>query len=337
MFKTSRLICAAILATSFFATTGAHAQSQLTGAGSTFINPIMQRWMAGYQAQTGVAINYASIGSGGGISGLIAHTIDFAASDVPMNATEKGQAGAATQNFPDVIGAVVVTYNIPGILAGVHFSGPVLADIFLGKITSWSDPAIAKLNPGVKFPNQDILVIHRSDGSGTTAIFTEFLSKVSSEWADGPGTGKSINWPAGLGGKGSPGVTGLLQNHPFSIGYVELAYAINNHLFYGAVQNKSGSYIYPTEDSASKAAVGVKIPANLEISITNSANPDAYPIAGLSNLLVFKSAPKNPAIAKFFDWIFTTGQTATYTAPDHYAPLPAGVAAACIAAAGKLK
>ena len=338
MFKKSSLFCATLIAaTSLLASNGAHAQSQIIGAGATFINPIMQRWIAGYQAETGVSINYAAIGSGGGITGLIAHTVDFAASDIPMNATEKSQAGAPVQDFPDAIGAVVVAYNVPGILAGLHFSGPVLADIFLGKITSWSDPAIAKLNPGVKFPNQDILVIHRSDGSGTSAIFTEYLSKVSGSWADGPGTGKSINWPVGLGGKGNPGVTGFLQNHPFSIGYVELAYAINNHLFYSAIQNKAGSYIYPTEDSASKAAVGIKVPASLEISITNSPNPEAYPIAGMSNLIVYKSAPKNAAVAKFFKWVFTTGQSATYTAPDHYSPLPEGVATACIAATSKLK
>ena len=313
----------------------ANAQT-LTGAGSTFINPIMSRWIAAYKAATGSEINYQPIGSGGGISALISKTVDFAGSDVPMAPSEKSQAGGAVVTIPDIIGSVVVAYNVPGISNGIAFSGPVLADIFLGKVTYWDDPEITKLSPGVKFPHENILVIHRSDGSGTTAIFTDFLSKVSSEWNDGPGTGKSVAWPVGLGGKGSAGVAGYLKNKPFTIGYVELAYAIQNDVPYALVKNKAGTLVYPSEAAASAAADGIKIPANLEISITDAPQSGAYPISGLSFLIVRRSWEKNPDIKKFITWILTNGQSAEFTGPGHYSPLPASLQAKCLAAIGTI-
>jgi phosphate transport system substrate-binding protein len=300
---------------------GASAQT-LTGAGSSFINPIMVKWAAAYKAETGVEINYQPIGSGGGINQLIHKQVDFAGSDVPMTADEKSDAGGPVVTIPDIIGAVVVAYNVPGISNGIAFSGSVLADIYLGKITYWDDPAIMKLSPGVKFPHENILVLHRSDGSGTTAIFTEYLSKVSSEWSSQVGTGKSVKWPAGLGGKGSAGIAGYLKNKPYSIGYVELAYAIENNIPYALVKNKAGKSIYPTIAAASAAAEGVKVPANLELSITNTSNPASYPITGVSFLIVREGAPNNPQVKRFVQWVLSKGQTPEYTETLHYAPLP---------------
>ena len=303
----------------------AHAQS-LNGAGATFINPIMSKWVAAYKQATGVEVNYQPIGSGGGINALIAKTVDFACSDVPMTASEESQAGTATLNIPDIIGAVVVSYSVPGIGPGIALTGPVVADIFEGKIAYWDDPEIVKLSPGIKFPHENILVIHRSDGSGTTAIFTDYLSKVSKSWSTDVGTGKSVNWPVGLGAKGNPGVAGYLKNKPYSIGYVELAYAIQQNIPYAKIKNKAGVFIYPSDEAASAAAEGIKIPENLKISITNSAHEKAYPIAGISNLIVRASWQKNVEVKKFVKWILTDGQAAEFTEPLHYSPLPAGVA-----------
>lgn len=321
----------AIAALAIFTMQGANAQT-LTGAGSSFINPIMTHWVAAYKAATGVEINYQPIGSGGGIKNLIDKTVDFAGSDVPMTGSEKSDAHGAVITIPDIVGAVVIAYNIPGIGNGIAFSGPVLADIYLGKITYWDDPEITKLSPGVKFPHESILVVHRSDGSGTTAIFTDYLSKVSSEWNAKIGSGKVVDWPAGLGGKGSAGVAGYLKNKPYSIGYVELAYAIEKNIPYAQVKNKAGKLIYPTIAAASAAADGVKLPANLEISITNPTNPKAYPITGVSFLIVRQMWQKNAVTKKFIKWILTDGQETTYTELLHYAPLPAAVKNAGLAA-----
>jgi phosphate transport system substrate-binding protein len=327
----------AAIAGGLIAAPAANAQS-LVGAGSSFVAPIMQKWTAAYKAATGVEINYQSVGSGAGINGLIAHNVDFAASDVQMNSNERSQAGAATLNVPDIIGAVVVAYNVPGIGPGIGLTGPVIADIFQGKITSWDDPRIAKLSPGVKFPHQDIIVVHRSDGSGTTAIFTEYLSKVSKSWKDEIGTGKSVAWPSGeLGGKGNPGVAGFVQTHPYTIGYIELAYAIKNNIPYAQVQNKSGKLIYPTDEAASAAAEHVSLPSSLELSITNSANPEAYPISGPSYLIAYTSGPKNAEIKKFFTWVLTDGQKPEFTEPLHYSPLPQSIRGKLLAAVATLK
>src|SRR5438552_308274 len=252
----------------------------LTGAGSTFINPIMTQWIATYKQATGVSINYQPIGSGGGISALINHTVNFAGSDAPMNAQEMAEAKAPVLHLPAVIGAVVVGYNIPGVPTGLRLTGPVIADIFLGKITTWNDSAIQRLNPAARLPRARIFVAHRSDGSGTTYIVTDYLSKVSSAWKSRVGTGKSVAWPVGLGGKGSAGVASLLKTRPNSIGYVELAYALQNGITYAQVQNAKGKFITPSAESASLAAEGVKLPPDLRASLTHSPNPNAYPISG---------------------------------------------------------
>jgi len=298
----------------------------LTGAGSTFINPIMSQWSHHYKDETGTEVNYQSIGSGGGINMFINQTVDFAGTDVPMNPGEKAQVKGGYVTIPDILGAVVVGYNIPGVGAGIHLSGPVLADIFQGKITVWNDPRITALNPGTTFPNDNILVVHRSDGSGTTAIFTDYLSKVSGDWRNNIGSGKSVNWPTGLGGKGSEGVAGYLKTKPCSIGYFELAYAITKVIYYAAIENKKGNFIYPFDaSSATKAAEGEPMPGNLEMSITNTSNPEGYPISGYSYLIVPEHSQTSPAVKKFVTWIITKGQDPSIVAPLHYAPIPDAV------------
>jgi len=312
-----------------------HAQD-LLGAGSTFVNPIMTQWTAAYAKAKGAQINYQPIGSGGGISALIKHTVDFAGSDVPMNAQESAAAGSPVLHLPDVIGAVCVGYNIPGVGPGVRLTGPVLAKIFLGQITSWSDPAITSLNPGTKFPSDSIFVVHRSDGSGTTAIFTDYLSKVNSEWGSKVGSGKSVDWPAGLGGKGSAGVAGLLKAHASSIGYVELAYAVQN-IPYALVSNKHGKYIYPSAESAALAAEGSSIPANLEMSIVNTNNPEGYPITGYSYLITYTHTAKAALLKPFLSWVTSEGQSAAFTKPLYYAPVPPAVRSKEAAMIGSIK
>jgi phosphate transport system substrate-binding protein len=249
-----------------------------------------------------------------------------------MNGNEKAQAGASTVTIPDVIGAIVISYNIPGVGPGIALSGPVVADIFEGKITYWDDPRITKLSPGVKFPHENILVVHRSDGSGTTAIFTDYLSKVSGSWKNNIGTGKSVNWPVGLGGKGNPGVAGYLANKPYSIGYLELAYAIQKHISYASMENRSHKLVYPNNESIVAAGEGMKIPENLEISIANSSNPKAYPIVGVSYLIIYTSSPKNAAVKQFFEWVLTKGQAEEYTGPGSYSPLSHTLKEKCLQA-----
>jgi phosphate transport system substrate-binding protein len=300
----------------------AHAQG-LTGAGSTFVNPIMSQWIPSYLKTSGVSVNYQPIGSGGGISALINHTVDFAGSDVPMNAQEVTEAKAPVIHLPDVVGAVAIAYNIHGIGPGIHLTGPVIADIYLGKIKSWSDPRIMKLSPGTKFPDEPIVVVHRSDGSGTTAIFTDYLSKISPDWKTQVGEGKSVNWPQGLGDKGSAGVAGLLTQHEGAIGYVELAYAVQNNIPYAFVQNKKGKFIYPSVASAAAAAAGVKPPSDLEVMITDSPSAGGYPITGYSYLIVYQTSTKGADLRKFLSWVITDGQS--YTKALVYAPVPASV------------
>lgn len=302
----------------------AHAQ-ELNGAGSTFINPIMTKWVAEYKKATGVSVNYQSIGSGGGITGLIARTVDFAGSDAPMNAAEMASAGGAVVHIPAVIGTECIGYNIPGIGPGIRLDGPVVADIYLGKITRWNDPRITKPNPGTKFPNEAIFVAHRSDGSGTTYIFTDYLSKISPEFKDQVGTGKAVRWPVGLGGKGNEGVSGLLKTHPYSIGYIELAYAVQNVIPYALIKNAKGKYIYPNAEAGSVAAAGVAIPADLRVSITNTAKPTGYPITGFSWIIVRKGAAKAPELKRFLNWVVTSGQA--YCGALDYAPVPKPIVA----------
>lgn len=300
----------------------------LNGAGSTFIDPIMKLWAKAYADQGGSQINYQAVGSGTGISSLINQTVDFAGSDVPMTSSEASQVKGGVIHIPDILGSVAVCYNVPGVGPGIHLSGPVLADIFEGKITYWDDAKIKALSPGVAFPHENILVVHRSDGSGTTAIFTDYLSKVSASWKNDVGSGKSVNWPVGLGGKGSPGVAGFLKNKPYSIGYVELAYAITNVIYYAAIENRSGAFVYPYEESATtNAAVGEPVAANLEMSITNTGNAKGYPISGYSYLIVPAHSQKAAELKRFIMWVVTKGQEAEFTGPGHYAPIPPAVAA----------
>ncbi len=310
----------------------ASAQSvDLTGAGATFPYPIYSKWFSDYATKTGVRINYQSIGSGGGIRQLSEQTVDFGASDAPMSDAELDKAkGGKILHFPMVLGAVVVTYNLPGVTKSLKLSGIVLGDIFLGKITKWNDPRIAALNAGVQLPAKDILVVHRSDGSGTTYIFTDYLAAVSPSWTAGPGKGKEVRWPVGLGGKGNEGVAGQVRQIAGSIGYVELAYARQNTLAYAELQNASGAYVAPTIEAITEAAASAskKLGKNTDyrVSIVNAPGKKAYPIASFTWLLVYERMPnaaKAKKLADFLKYAWTDGQKAA--AALDYAPLPGSV------------
>ena len=263
------------------------AQTTLTGAGATFPNPIYSKWFSEYHKQhPEIEINYQSIGSGGGIRQVTAGTVDFGASDGPMSDEQLQASKKKIQHIPTVLGADVPAYNIPGVKEDLKFTPDVLANIFLGKITTWNDPAIQKLNPDVKLPNQNINVVHRSDGSGTTYIWTDYLSKVSPEWKAGPGKGTSVKWPVGIGGKGNEGVAGTIRVVDGAIGYVELIYALQNKISFGSVKNPAGNFVKANLENTSAAANGVKIPDDYRVSITNSPNKDAYPIASFTWLLI---------------------------------------------------
>lgn len=306
--------------------------TDLTGAGATFPQPIYSRWFSDYAAATGVKINYQSLGSGAGIQQLQSQTVDFGASDGPMSDDELARAkGGKVLHFPTVMGAVVITYNLPEITEPLKLSGTDIADIFLGKITKWNDARIASLNPGAKLPAKDILVVHRSDGSGTTYVFTEYLAAVSKEWQAGPGKGKEVKWPVGLGGKGNEGVAGTVKQTPTAIGYVELAYAHTNNLPAAVVKNASGNFVAPSIASVTAAAEGVLagLPPDTDyrISISNSPGTQAYPISSLTWLLVYENQPdaiKGKKLVDFMRWMYATGQQ---SAPAlDYAPLPAAIA-----------
>lgn len=296
----------------------------INGAGSTFIYPAITKWFDEYsKTNSGIIFNYQAIGSGGGIKQITAKTVDFGATDGPMTMDQMTQAPGRIYHIPMVMGAVAVAYNLPGVDTGLKLTQQVLADIYLGKITQWNDSKIAEQNPGVNLPSTSIVVVHRSDGSGTSYIFTDYLSSVSDEWKGKVGKGTSVNWPLGLGGKGNEGVAGLLKQSPGSIGYVELAYAKENNLPYAFLQNKSGSFIEPTIESTSQAAIGVAVPDDFRFSIVNSANPQAYPIAGMTWILIYKQMDdhaKGQAIVNFIKWAITDGQK--LTADLDYAPLP---------------
>jgi phosphate transport system substrate-binding protein len=306
------------------------AQTNLNGAGATFPNPIYQKWFSEYHnTNKDVQINYQSIGSGGGIKQLQAGTVDFGASDGPMTDEQLSQTPGKVFHIPTVLGAVVPTYNIQGVSADLKFSPDVLADIYLGNIKKWNDPRLAKANPGVKFPDEDIAVIHRSDGSGTTYIFTDFLSKVSSTWKDKVGKSTSVNWPVGLGGKGNEGVSGMVKQTEGSIGYVELIYALANKMSYGSVQNASGAFVKASLESVTAAAASVKdMPDDFRVSITNAPGKTAYPISSFTWFLVpaeWSDAGKEKAFVGFLNWMVDKGQTMTEELS--YAPLPKAVAA----------
>jgi phosphate transport system substrate-binding protein len=297
----------------------------INGAGATFPFPLYSKLFSDYnKLYPALRFNYQPIGSGGGIKQITERVIDFGASDAPMTDEQLAKAPGLV-HIPTVLGAVVVTYNLPGAPA-LKLTPQVLAGIYLGKITRWNDAAITEANQGVKLPDTAIAVIHRSDGSGTSAIFTDYLAKVSSEWASRVGHATSVKWPAGLGGKGNEGVTGLIKQTPGSLGYVELAYAQQNKLPVAALRNRDGAFVTPTIESTSAAAAGVELPADFRVSITDARGKDAYPIAGFTYLLVYKDQPdaaKGQALVKFLWWATHEGQKAA-PALD-YAPLPAGV------------
>jgi phosphate transport system substrate-binding protein len=305
------------LATLFFVR--ATSAQQLTGAGSSFINPIMTKWVDEYKKATGISVNYQSVGSGAGINNLIDGTVDFAGSDAPMNADEQGRAkGGAVIHLPYVIGAVCVAYNVEGMQSGLALTGEDIADIFQGKIKYWDDPRLVKNNTGLRLPHEQIFTVHRSDGSGTTAIFTDYLSKTSAEWKTKVGQGKTVSWPdGGLGGKGNAGVAEVLKQHANSIGYVELAYAVENKITYSRVQN-GGDWIYPTVGTAAQDAEHSTIPENFCTMITNA--PKGYPITGMTYLIAYKSSRQANSLKGFLKWALTKGQD--YTRDLYYASIP---------------
>ena len=305
---------------------GAAAQS-LTGAGATFPNPIYQKWFAEYAKKTGVQINYQSIGSGGGIKQYTEGTVDFGASDGPMNADQMSAVQGKVLHIPTVMGADVLTYNLPALgSTQLKFDGPTIADIFLGKITKWNDRRIAAANPGVKLPDQDIIVVHRSDGSGTTYIWTDFLSKVSPEWKEKVGNAGSVNWPTGLGAKGNEGVTQQVKQTDGSVGYVELIYAISNKLPYAQVKNPAGKFVEPSLASVTAAAASARFEANTDfrVSITNAPGEGSYPISSFTWLLVqpdMKDVTKAKALKTFLEWMITD-EAQKMAADLQYSPLP---------------
>ena len=305
------------------------AKIQINGAGATFPYPIYSKWFSEYnKLHPDVEINYQSIGSGGGIRQITQRTVFFGASDAPMTQDQLLAAPGKILHFPTVLGADVPVYNIPGISQELKFTGPLLADIFLGKVTKWNDPAIAKLNPDVTLPGSDITVVHRSEGSGTTYIWVDYLSKVSPEWKKRVGVAASVNWPVGVGGKGNEGVTGLVSQTPNSIGYVELIYALQNKISYGTAQNMNGKFVKATTQSVTAAAnsAASKMPSDFRVSITNAPGDDVYPISSFTWLLLYEN-PQDKAMAKvmvdFVKWALTDGQK--FASELGYAPLPKNV------------
>lgn len=297
----------------------------LLGAGSTFVYPLFSKMFSEYNKLTGERINYQSIGSGGGILQLTNKTVDFGDSDAPLNDEQTQKIGAPVLHIPMCSGAVVLSYNLPDVKDSVKLTPSVIANIFLGKITNWNDPQIAAVNPGVKFPDMQVMVAHRSDGSGTTAIFTSYLSKVNPGWKSKVGEGTSVNWPAGLGGKGNEGVSALIKQTPGAVGYIELAYAMQNKMPFAKVQNKSGNFITPTVASTS-AAGNIQIPADSKVSLTNTDASDGYSISGFTWALIYKeqnynkrTAARAEKLVKLLWWNIHDGQK--YCESLHYAPL----------------
>jgi phosphate transport system substrate-binding protein len=311
--------------TGFHAKAVAQDDKTLLGAGSTFIYPLFSKMFSDYNTKTGIQVNYQSIGSGGGILQLTNKTVDFGASDGPLNDEQTTKIGAPVLHVPQASGAVVVTYNLPGDNNNISLTPDIIADIFLGKIKTWNDPRIIAINKGVNIPAFPILVAHRSDGSGTTNIFTNYLSKVSDEWKTKVGSGGAVNWPAGLGGKGNEGVAGLVKQTPGAIGYVELIYALQNKMDYAKVQNKKGKFIVPSLASVT-AAGNVKLPDDSKIFITDTDAPDGYPISGFTWVIIYKeqnysgrSKERATQLLKLLWWNLHDGQT--FAAPLNYAPL----------------
>lgn len=305
-------------------------QTTLNGAGATFPNPMYSKWFSEYgKTHSGVQINYQPIGSGGGIRQVTAGTVDFGASDMPMTDKQLQDAKFKILNIPTVLGAVVPAYNIPGISGEVKFTPDALAGIFLGRISKWNDKAITSMNPGMNFPDANIIVVHRSDGSGTSFIWTDFLSKVSPDWKSQVGSDTSVKWPIGMGGKGNEGVAGLIRQLSGSIGYVELIYAVQNNIPYGSVRNSSGAFVKASLETVTAAAASApKMPADFRVSITNAPGKDAYPISSFTWLLIpaqSKDPAKGKILNEFLNWMATDGQK--MTAALAYAPLPDNVVA----------
>jgi phosphate transport system substrate-binding protein len=319
-------ILAAVMAVCVAGPAGAQT---INAAGATFPYPIYSKWFSEYAAQhPGVQINYQSIGSGGGIRQVTSGTVDFGASDMPMTDTMLAESKVKLIHIPTVLGAVVPVYNLAGVNADLKFSPDVLADIYLGKISNWNDARIAKDNPGVNLPNQEIYVVHRSDGSGTTFIFTDYLSKVSPEWKSSVGSSTAVSWPKGIGGKGNEGVAGLVRQMPGSIGYVELIYALQNHISYGYLRNAAGNWVKASIEGVTDAAATVKaMPPDFRVSITNAPGKNAYPISSFTYLLIpahAQDAAKAKVIKDFLSWMLANGEGQVATLD--YAPLPQNVA-----------
>jgi phosphate transport system substrate-binding protein len=314
---------------------------QINGAGATFPDPIYQKWFAEYnKIHPEVQINYQPIGSGGGIKQVSARTVFFGATDGPMTPDQLQAAPGKLLHFPTVLGGVVPIYNIPGVTAELKFTGPLLVDIFLGKVTKWNDPAIAKQNGGVTLPNTDIVVVHRSDGSGTTYILMDYMAKISPEWKQKVGVNTAVNWPTGVGGKGSDGVTGQVKTTPGAVGYVELTYALANKIPYGAVQNSAGSFVRASTESVTAAAdaAAKQMPADFRVSITNPPGNNAYPIASFTWLLLYEDAPdkkQSAAMVNFMKWALTDGQK--FAPQMGYASLPKAVVDLEMKALDKIK
>jgi len=309
--------------------TVAEAKVLINAAGATFPYPIYGKWFDEFtKVDPDAQINYQSIGSGGGIRQFTEGTVDFGASDMPMTDEQIGKFKVHPLHFPTVLGGVVPTYNIPGVTQDLKFTPAALAGIYLGKTKKWNDPELTKVNPGVKLPDNEIVVVHRSDGSGTSFVFTDYLSKVSPEWKSKVGSSTSVSWPVGLGGKGNEGVSGIVKQTPYSIGYVELIYALQNKMAYGFLRNAAGAYLKADLNSVTDAAAGAakNMPADFRVSITNAPGKGAYPISTFTWLLIpskIDDAGKKKAIVSFLHWMMTDGQK--YTASLGYAPLPKAV------------
>jgi phosphate transport system substrate-binding protein len=303
----------------------------INAAGASFPAPIYQKWFEQYKAKTGIQINYQGVGSGAGIKALTENTVDFAASDAPMTDKQLAALKVKPFHFPTVLGAVVLTYNVPGVSGSLKFSGPTIAGIFMGAITRWDDPKIKADNPGVRLPakNNDIIVVHRADSSGTSFIFTDYLSKVSPQWKSKVGAATSVQWPIGLSGAQNAGVAGLVRQTPGSIGYVELIYAVQQHMGYAEIKNAAGKWIKPSFEGVTAAAAGMKdMPADFRVSITNGPGEKTYPISSFTWMLIpsrISDPAKKKAIVGFLNWMLTDGQKEAQ--PMSYAPLPASVVA----------
>ncbi|MBZ5510075.1 MAG: phosphate ABC transporter substrate-binding protein PstS [Acidobacteriia bacterium] len=321
------LVGAVLVLTLAFLTSAAVAQTNLNGAGATFPYPIYSKWFNEFQKVHGVQINYQSIGSGGGIRQLQSGTVDFGASDMPLDDNQLKEMGKTIIQFPTVLGSVVPAYNVPGVSGEIKFTPEALAGIYLGKITKWNDKALTSANPGLKLPDTDIVVVHRSDGSGTTFVWTDYLSKISPEWKSQVGANTSVKWPVGLGGKGNEGVSGVVRQQPGAIGYVELIYALQNNIPFGTVKNSSGTFVKASLDTTTKAAAGTKVPPDFRVSITNAPGKDAYPIASFTYLLVptqWQDQTKKTAMVNFLTWMLNNGEPMVTAL--NYAPLPKQVA-----------